>query len=159
MVRLGGLAVRRGLPLLKGPPRVPDPGQHVDLRMEDGSWRRGFRAVSEPSTTEWGEVVVWVATEDEYRAARWEGRSAVGVPWPTERMVVSSSGPPWQLLHPAPPRSIEGARRRSWTGERSADLDEDHEAVGLWILLAIALLTAVAAAYSLLTATGVLGGG
>lgn len=159
MVRLGGLAVRRGLPLLKGPPRVPDPGQHVDLRMEDGSWRRGFRAVSEPSTTEWGEVVVWVATEDEYRAARWEGRSAVGVPWPTERMVVSSSGPPWQLLHPAPPRSLEEARRRSWTGERSADLDEDHEAVGLWILLAIALLTAVAAAYSLLTATGVLGGG
>lgn len=159
MVRLGGLAVRRGLPLLKGPPRVPDPGQHVDLRMEDGSWRRGFRAVSEPSTTEWGEVAVWVATEDEYRAARWEGRSAVGVPWPTERMVVSSSGPPWQLLHPAPPRSLEEARRRPWTGERSADLDEDHEAVGLWILLAIALLTAVAAAYSLLTATGVLGGG
>jgi hypothetical protein len=159
MVRLGGLAVRRGLPLLKGPPRVPDPGQHVELRMEDGSWRRGFRAVSEPSTTEWGEVVVWVATEDEYRAARWEGRSAVGVPWPTERMVVSSSGPPWQLLHPAPPRSIEGARRRSWTGERSADLDEDHVGVGMWILLAIALLTAVAAAYSLLTATGVLGGG
>lgn len=102
MVRLRGLEVRRGLPLLKGPPRVPDPGQHVDLRMEDGSWRRGFRAVSEPSTTEWGEVAVWVATEDEYRAARWEGRSAVGVPWPTERMVVSSSGPPWQLLHPAP---------------------------------------------------------
>jgi hypothetical protein len=160
MVRLGGLAVRRGLPLLKGPPRVPDPGQHVDLRMEDGSWRRGFRAVSEPSTSEWGEVVVWVATEDEYRAARGEGRSAVGVPWPTERMVVSSSGPPWQLLHPAPPRSLEGgARRRSWTGERSADLDEDHVAVGVWILLAIALLTAVAAAYSLLTATGVLGGG
>jgi hypothetical protein len=127
--------------------------------MEDGSWRRGFRAVSEPSTTEWGEVVVWVATEDEYRAARWEGRSAVGVPWPTERMVVSSSGPPWQLLHPAPPRSIERARRRSWTGERSADLDEDHVGVGMWILLAIALLTAVAAAYSLLTATGVLGSG
>ena len=159
MARLGGPAVRRGLPLLKGPPRVPDPGQHLELRMEDGSWRRGFRAVSEPSTTEWGEVVVWVATEDEYRAARWEGRSAVGVPWPTERMVVSSSGPPWQLPRPAPPRSLEGGRRRSWPGERSADLDEGHVDVGLWILLAIALLTAVAAAYALLTATGVLGGG
>jgi hypothetical protein len=161
MARLGGPAVRRGLPLfLKGPPRVPDPGQHVELRMEDGTWRRGFRALSEPSTTEWGEVVVWVATEDEYRAARGEGRSAVGVPWPTERMVVSSSGPPWQLPHPAPPRSLEGgARRRSLTGEHSADLDEDHEGVGLWILLAIALLTAVAAAYSMLTATGVLGSG
>src|ERR671916_990880 len=124
MARLGGPAVWRTLPLLKGPPHVPDPGQHVELRMEDGSWRGGFRALSEPSTTEWGEVVVWVATEDEYRAARWEGRSAVGVPWPTERMVVSSSGPPWQLLHPAPPhpvppRSIEGARRRWWKGERS----------------------------------------
>ena len=158
MAPLGGPAVRRRLPLLKGLLRVPDPGQHVELRMEDGSWRRGFRAVSEPSM-EWGEVVVWVATEDEYRAARGEGRSAVGVPWPAERMVVSSSGPPWQLPHPARPRSLEGTRRRSSTGERSTDLDEDHEAFELWILLAIALLTAVAATYSLLTATGVLGGG
>jgi hypothetical protein len=145
---------------LKSPPRVPDPGQHVDLHMEDGSWRRGFRAVSEPSTTEWGEVVVWVATEDEYRAARWKGRSAVGVPWPTERMVVSSSGLPWQLPRPAPPRSLQGApRRRSWRGEGSADVKEDGVGFELWILLAIALLTAVAATYSLLTATGVFGGG
>ena len=159
VARLGGHAVRRGLPLfLKRMPRVPDPGQPVDLRMEDGSWRRGFRAISEPSTTEWEEVV-WIATEDEYRAARGEGRSAVGVPWPTERMVVSSSGPPWRLPHPAPPRSLQGARRRSWTGKRSADLEEGDVAFELWILLAIALLTAVAAAYSLLTATGVLGGG
>jgi hypothetical protein len=37
--------------------------------------------------------------------------------------------------------------------------EEDEEAFELWILLVIALLTAVAAAYSLLTATGVLGGG
>jgi hypothetical protein len=159
MARLRGPAIRRRLPLLKGPLRVPDPGQHVELRMEDGSWRWGFRAVSQPSTTEWGEVVVWVATEDEYRAARGEGRSAVGVPWPAERMVVSSSAPPWQLPHPAHPRSLEGTRRRSWTGERSTDPDKDHEAFELWILLAIALLTVVAATYSLLTATGVLGGG
>jgi hypothetical protein len=153
MARLEGSALRRGLPLLKGPPRVPDVGQHVELRMEDGSWRRGYRVLSEPSTTERGEVVVWVATEDEYRAARWEGRSAVGVPWPTERMVVSSSGLPWQLSRPAPPRSLEGAARpRSWRREHSADLE-------LWILLTIALLTAVAAAYSLLTATGVFGSG
>jgi hypothetical protein len=153
--------VRRGLPLLKGPPRVPDPGQHVNLRTEDGSWRRGFRAVSEPSTTELGEVVVWVATEDEYRAARGEGRSAVGVPWPTERMVVSSSGLPWQLPHPAPPRSLQGTRRWWWTGERSADLEEgDVVFFELWFLLTIALLSALAAATGfLLTATGVLGGG
>ena len=160
MARLGGSAVRTGFPLLKGPPRVPDPGQLVELRMEDGSWRQGFRAVSEPSTTERGEVVVWVATEDEYRAARGEGRSAVGVPWPTERMVVSSSDLPWQLPRPAPPRSLQGApRRRSWRGEGSADLKEDGVGFELWILLAIALLTAVAATYSLLTATGVFGGG
>jgi hypothetical protein len=148
------------LPPLKSPPRVPSPGQHVDLRTEDGSWRRGFRAISEPSTTEWAEVVVWVATEDEYRAARSEGRSAVGVPWPVERMVVSSSGLPWQLPRRAPPRSLKGATRSRWsTGKRSADVEEGDEAFELWILLAIALLTALAAAYSLLTATGVLGGG
>jgi hypothetical protein len=160
MARLGGPAPRSGLPRsLKGPPCVPDPGQHVELRMEDGSWRRGFRAISEPSTTEQGEVVVWVATEDEYRAARGERRSAVGVPLPTERMVVSSSGPPWQLSHPAPPRTLKVARRRSWKGERPTDLKEGHGPFELWILLAIALLTAGAAAYSLLTATGVFGGG
>jgi hypothetical protein len=101
MVRLGDPAVRAGLLPLKGPPRIPDPGQYVELRTEDGSWRWGFRAITEPSTSEWGEVVVWVATEDEYRAAQREGRSAVGVPWPTERMVVSSSGLPWRLPHPA----------------------------------------------------------
>jgi hypothetical protein len=129
--------------------------------MEDGSWRGGFRAISEPSTTEWGEVVVWVATEDEYRAARGEGRSAVGVPWPTERMVVCSSGLPWHLPRPTPPRSLEGARRRWWTGgERSADLDEGEVVFEVWFLLTIALLSAVAAAtVFLLTATGVLGGG
>ena len=99
MVRLGGLAVRRGLPLLKGPPRVPDPGQHVDLRTEDGSWRKGFRALSEPWTAETGDVVIWVATEDEYRAAGREGRSAVGVPWPTERMRLSSPHLPWRLSY------------------------------------------------------------
>jgi hypothetical protein len=161
MVRLGGSAVRRRLPLLKGPPRVPDPGQHVDLRTEDGSWRRGFRAVSEPSTTELGEVVVWVATEDEYRAARWKGRTVVGVPWPTERMVVCSSGLPWQLPRPAPPRSLQGTRRRWWTGERSADLYEaDVVFFELRAVLTIALLSAVGFVTGfLLTATGFLGGG
>ena len=145
---------------MKGPPRVPDTGQHIELRMEDGSWRQGFRAVSDPSTTEGGEVVVWVATEDEYRAALGEGRSAVGVPWPTKRMVASSSDLFWQLPHRASPRSLEGAtRRRWWAGKRSVNLGEDEEAFELWILLAIALLTAMAAAYSLITATGVFGGG
>ncbi len=49
--------------------------------MEDGSWRQGFRALSESSTAETGEVLIWVATEDEYREARSEGRRAIGMPW------------------------------------------------------------------------------
>jgi hypothetical protein len=30
----------------------------VDLQMEDASWREGFRALSEPSTAETGEVLI-----------------------------------------------------------------------------------------------------
>jgi hypothetical protein len=70
-----------------------------DLRTEDGTWRKGFRALSEPSTADTGEVMIWVATEDEYRAAGREGRSAVGVPWPTERMRLTSPRLPWSLSH------------------------------------------------------------
>jgi DNA-binding PadR family transcriptional regulator len=238
-------------PLLKRSPRVPNPGQHVDLHTEDGSWRKGFRALSEPWTAETGEVVIWVATEDEYRAAGSEGRRAVGVPWPTERMVVSSPRLPWQLPHPSPPQPLGGAWRPWWRRvEQSGDLDleilirllrndaygaelltqrlsHEVEQVGvgavrsrldrletaglvchsergeepgtpkaerwkitdegraavepysgkarsdydryvggdggreaeLWILVGIAVLTALAAAYSLLTVTGILGGG
>jgi len=159
MIRLGGPAVRAGLLPLKGPPRIPEPGQYVELRTEDGSWRRGFRAITEPSTSEWGEVVVWVATEDEYRAAQREGRSAVGVPWPTERMVVSSSGLPWGLPHPTATRPVEGARRLGWRWRLPAYPDDPRAAVGLWSLLAITLLMAAVAVYSLLTGTVILGGG
>ena len=98
MIQVGGSA-RRGIPLLKRPPRIPDPGQHVDLRAEDGSWRQGFRALTEPWTAHTGEVMIWVATEDEYRAAGREGRSAVGVPWSTERMRLASPRLPWQLSY------------------------------------------------------------
>ena len=99
VVRLGGSAVRQRLTFLKRPPRIPDPGQPVDLRTEAGSWRKGFRALSGPWTADTGEVVIWVATEDEYRAAGREGRSAVGVPWPTQRMRVSSFRLPWRLSY------------------------------------------------------------
>lgn len=98
MVRLGVSTRRSALPLFKRPPRVADPGQHVDLRTEDGSWREGFRALSGPWTAETGGVVILVATEDEYRTAGREGRSAVGVPWPAGRMRVSSRLP-WRLSH------------------------------------------------------------
>ena len=96
MVRLGASARRSALPLLKRPPRIPDPAQHVDLRAEDCSWREGFRALSVPWTSDTGEVVILVATEDEYRNAARVGRSAVGVPWPAGRMRVSSRLP-WRL--------------------------------------------------------------
>jgi hypothetical protein len=81
VVRLGGSAQWSGLPLLKRTPRIPERGQHVDLPTEDCSCRKGFRALSEPWTPETGDVMIWVPTEDEYRAAGREGRSAVGVPW------------------------------------------------------------------------------
>ena len=158
MVRLGGPAARAGLPLLKGPPRVADPGQCVELRTEDGAWRRGFRAISEPSTSERGEVVVWVATEDEYRAAHREGRSAVGVPWPTERMVVCSTGIPWRLPPPEPQQSLEGARRLWWRWGFTAYLDVGRAAVGSRVILAITLILAAVAICYLLAASGILGG-
>jgi hypothetical protein len=70
--------VRRPLlPLMRRPARIPDPGQMVDLQMEDASWREGFRALSAPSTAETGEVLIWVCTEDEYREALREERRAV----------------------------------------------------------------------------------
>jgi hypothetical protein len=89
----------RRMPLMRRPPRIPDPGEMVDLRMEDASWRQGFRALSEPSTAETGEVIIWVCTEDEYREARWEERRAVGMTWPAKRMRVSPSPHPWRLSY------------------------------------------------------------
>ena len=77
---------------------MPDSGQHVDVRLEGGLWRQGFKAISEPSTAETGEVVIWVCKEDEFREARWEKREAVGMPWPVERMRLSSSQP-WRLSY------------------------------------------------------------
>jgi hypothetical protein len=84
---------------MRRPPRIPDPGEMVDLRMEDASWRQGFRALSEPSTAETSEVIIWVCTEDEYREARWEERCAVGMRWPAKRMRVSPSPQPWRLSY------------------------------------------------------------
>jgi hypothetical protein len=79
-----GSARRSELPLLKRAPRIPDPGQYVDLRTENGAWRKGFRTL-------------WVATEDEYLAAAREDHSAPGVPWSTERLRLTSPRPPWNL--------------------------------------------------------------
>src|SRR5215203_1715649 len=92
-----GLGAAGEATALKRAPRIPDPGQHVDLRTENGAWRQGFRTLSEPWTADTGEVMIWVATEDEYRAAGREGRSAVGVPWATERLRLTSPHPPWSM--------------------------------------------------------------
>ena len=100
--------------LSKRPPRIPDPGQHVDLRAEDGLWRKGFRAISEPWTAQTGEVVISVATEDEYRVAGREGRSAVGVPWPTGRMRLASPRLPWQLSYPSDTWAGSNGSRFAW---------------------------------------------
>src|SRR5512133_907135 len=90
------------LPPIRRLARIPDPGQMVDLRMEDGSWRQGFRALSAPSTAETGEVLIWVCTEDEYREARWEDRRAVGMRWPVKRMRVSGCPQPSPRPPPTP---------------------------------------------------------
>jgi hypothetical protein len=90
---------RARLPLRRRPARIPDPGEMVDLRMEDASWREGFRALSEPSTAETGEVVIRVCTEDEYREAHREERRADGMSWPAKRMRVSPSPQPRRLFY------------------------------------------------------------
>src|SRR5215217_6063741 len=92
--------VRRPLvPLMRRPARIPDPGQMVDLQMEDASWREGFRALSASSTAETGEVLIWVCTEDEYRGPHRGGRRAVGMPWSAKRRRVSPCPDPWRLSY------------------------------------------------------------
>ncbi len=77
----------------KRPLLVPDPGQRVELLAEDGSRLKGFRAVSEPYTTEKGGIAVRVATEEEYEESRREGRRAVSMAWAAEKVIVPP--PPW----------------------------------------------------------------
>lgn len=60
----------------------------MEVRIDDGSWRGGFRAITGPTIDEEypGERVVWISAEDEWQAARREGRKPGGTPWPLERM-------------------------------------------------------------------------
>lgn len=78
------------------PPLVPDPGQQVRLVSEDGSYIDGFRAVSAPLTTETGEIIVRVAIEEEYRNSKREGRRAVSMAWPLEKVEVFVPWYKWQ---------------------------------------------------------------
>jgi hypothetical protein len=71
------------------PRRLPEPGEKVELHVEDGSehgaWRGGFRAVAKPYFED-GEHVAWVSTEEEYRTALKEGRDPAAQPWPVKQM-------------------------------------------------------------------------
>ena len=78
------------------PPLVPDPGQRVLLLSEDGSRIEGFRAVSGPLTTETGEIIIRVATEEEFSDSTKEGRRAVSMAWPAEMVEVSVPWYKWQ---------------------------------------------------------------
>lgn len=78
------------------PPLVPDPGQQVLLLSEDGSRLEGFRAVTGPISTENGRIIIRVAIEEEYRASKREGRRAVSMAWPAERVEVFVPWYKWQ---------------------------------------------------------------
>ena len=73
----------------------------TDRRSAYRKWRvaPGLQVLSKPWTADTGEVMIWVATEDEYRTAGRDHRSAVGVPWSTERLRLTSPRPPWSLTH------------------------------------------------------------
>jgi hypothetical protein len=70
------------------PSLIPDPGQRVRLRTGHRLLEGRFRAISEPTTADTGEVVIWVAREKEYEASLREGRPTVGRPWPAKQMEV-----------------------------------------------------------------------
>ena len=92
-----GDAIGREMTLGRGrPPLVPDPGQQVLLLSEDGSRIEGFRAVSVPMSTETGEIIIRVAIEQEYKDSRREGRRAVSMAWPAERVEVFVPWYKWQ---------------------------------------------------------------
>src|SRR4028119_2044065 len=100
------------------PPLVPDPGQQGDLPAANGEILHacragprpgggggarvpapgpvgsGWRAGSGPPCYERGGVVVWVATEAEFRDAKREGRPAVSMPWPAGK--VTAHVPRWK---------------------------------------------------------------
>jgi hypothetical protein len=95
------------------PPLIPDPGQWVRLHTRHRLQEGGFRAISEPTTADTGEVVIWVTTEEEYKAAIREDRPAVGRPWPAKQMEVvlsplEEAGEASERL----PKSFEGARNK-----------------------------------------------
>jgi hypothetical protein len=104
------------------PPLIPDPGQRV-------------RAISEPATAETGEVVIWVAREQEYEDSIREGRPAVGRPWPAKQMEVVLS--PLEEANEAQhklPQASESARQGQGTKERLLTQEVTQEgSEGPWL--------------------------
>ena len=110
------------------PPLVPDPGQQVDLLAENGETLRGFRAVSGPLSYERGGVVVWVATEAEYRDSKREparsrstsrggngrGGSQATTKRPTPRSH-ESGAPAGKGLRSGPSAAVSTSRRTALT--------------------------------------------
>jgi hypothetical protein len=68
--------------------RRPEVGEPVRLHIDGGSWREGFRCISDPFS-EGGKRRVWVAIKEEYRQVQREGRLPVGDTWPISQMAVT----------------------------------------------------------------------
>jgi hypothetical protein len=68
--------------------RIPEPGTAVEIRVADGSWQGGFRAIEGPTEHESypGERVAWITSEEEWESAANEDRPAARQPWPFARM-------------------------------------------------------------------------
>jgi hypothetical protein len=80
--------LRSGSLFRRKPSLIPDPGQRVRLRTRHRLLQGSYRANSEPTTADTGEVVIWVTTEEEYETSIREGRPAMGRPWPAKQMEV-----------------------------------------------------------------------
>lgn len=80
--------VRATIVFFGEPHFTPKPGERVLLHVADGSWREGFRCISDPLIED-EERRVWVATEEEYLLAQREGRKPAGDTWPIAQMVVA----------------------------------------------------------------------
>jgi hypothetical protein len=78
--------VRATITFFGEPCRMPKPEEKVKLRIADGSWQGGFRCISAPLDED-GEQRVWVARDEEYQAAKREGRVPVSDTWPLDALV------------------------------------------------------------------------
>lgn len=74
--------------------RVPGHGEKIEVRVADGSWRGGFRAMNGPDAHEDfpDERVVWITSEEEWQTAEREDRRPAGQPWPAAQMRAVGQG-------------------------------------------------------------------